>query len=134
MELLLNTLGDDFPITKTVVGLAWRASGPSSRILPMPRLLVHRRPRTEATDRITYFALQTTTDAPNTELFLSHLQRLRIRIPHFAVLTIIRRFGERLLPWIFSQGHLIRITDEVVKVAAGHEVSSTAGGSCRGYY
>ncbi|KAL3485444.1 hypothetical protein BJX62DRAFT_242941 [Aspergillus germanicus] len=120
MELLLATLGDDFPITETVVGLAWHTS-PGSKIITMPRLLAHFRPRSEATDRIIYFALQTTTDAPDTELFLSHLLRLGIRIPDFAILTLIRRFWEPQLPWIFGQGRLIRITDEVVKVAAGHE-------------
>jgi hypothetical protein len=73
------------------------------------------------THAIILFTIETTIDAYDTEIFLSQLQKPDIQIPQPAVLTIIRRFGARLLHRIFSQGFRIYVGKEVVEVAAGHE-------------
>ncbi|KAL2783509.1 ankyrin repeat-containing domain protein [Aspergillus keveii] len=120
VQLLLDSLDDHFLITESLVALAWHA--PEFERGVIMRMLL-RRFRTPCwqTRAIILFAVETTIDAYDTEIFLSQPQKLDMQIPQPAVLTLIRRFGGRLLQTIFSQGFRIYVDKEVVEVAASHE-------------
>jgi hypothetical protein len=118
--LLLDTLGDAFPLTDTVVALAWEVSA-QSRDKFMPLLLRRYRNRKDSLDRTLDVALRTASDAYWVGVFLSQLRAAEIPVPNHGVLTVIRRFGMSLLEDIFDHKGPITLTDEVVKAAAEHE-------------
>ncbi|KAJ0415298.1 ankyrin repeat-containing domain protein [Aspergillus carlsbadensis] len=119
-ELLLDTLCDIFPTVDVVVQLAWRASARNRQKIPL-RLIRRFKHQPETIERIIGITIRTTNDAAEAEVFLRGLWWVHARISDDAVLTTIRRFGKRLLNTIFSERGPIGVTDEILKIAAGHE-------------
>ncbi|KAL3456739.1 ankyrin repeat-containing domain protein [Aspergillus heterothallicus] len=119
-QILLDTLHDDFPITDTVVALAWDAS-PISRNKIMPMLLDRFRNNEDSIHRIIDITLRTVSDADSADVFLQQLRAVDIPVPDAGVVIIIRRFGMELVGKIFRQRGSIRVSDEIVEASAKHE-------------